>query len=60
MNRADAFKAMERATLPDMDKTTIYGITIASMNADELGIALGWALSQAARLAPHTMGKLQS
>lgn len=61
-HREQAFKAMRNGSLPDIvgSGTTIYGICIDTMTRDELLIALGWSLSQTARLlGPDRVGVLK-
>lgn len=50
--REQAFRAMQRGSLRGIldGGTSIYGIEISTMNEAELRIALGWSLSQNARL----------
>ena len=49
-DRDRKFRAMKSGSIPGILDSSIYSIEVASMSEAELLIALGWALTQAARL----------
>lgn len=53
--RARAFERMRAGSIEGVlgTGTRIYGVDIDTMTESELRIALGWSLSQNARLAPE-------
>ena len=57
-DRLNALAAMKAGSIKGVlgTGTSIYGIYIDTMSEGELRIALGWALSQCARLDPANIG----
>lgn len=53
-DRQRKFEAMKRNTTHNAANTTVYGIPLATMNADEIRIAALWLASQFPKgIAPH-------